>query len=287
MAFPLQVEGATFLRFAHDGALLVVTEQALVKIDAKTSKQKQLIAINYGGPLEVAGKRALVGADKKVLHLDLAKAKPAEIAKLSTTGDGACSIALSPDQRFVLVVGSDEGGTLKCFELGKPRALYTIGSVRYARTVWTPDGTRFVTASCNWSARVKVHDAKRGDTVVDLGDPHHWKSGDEPGPSVDALVMAPSGEHLWFGSRVGVGRLPLVAKANAEWLVRDHNVGPLVLAGKRLWAGCRDGKLLAIDLATNQVETFAVDGEVHDLALSTDGKQLAFIAGDRVHLRAS
>ena len=259
------LEDVSNVRIAAEGDLFVVTSDALLRMDPATGKTRSITKLKYGGVIALGATHVFAGEDKKVLAIALGK-KPKVIAKLSASGEGPMSIAPSPDGRFVLVGGSDEGGTLKCFELGKPRALWTIGGVRYARTAWTPDGKRFVTASQEWSTTIKVHDASaKGSTLVDLGNPHLKKPKDDPGPSVNDVVMEPSGTAL-LGSDEGIGRIELREGANADWLLRNHEVCALALDGSTAVAGCKDGTVLVFDLAKRAItETLSVGAEVHDL----------------------
>src|SRR5258705_13826953 len=107
------------VRIASDGDLFVVRPDALLRMDPRTGKTKKVTVLKYGGALAISSTHVFAGEDKKVLVLALGK-KPKVVQKLSASGEGPCSITPSPDGRFVLVVGNDEGGTLKCFELGKP-----------------------------------------------------------------------------------------------------------------------------------------------------------------------
>ena len=282
-----ELAGASCVRFAPDGALLVGAEAGLFRVDPSTRKPKQLIATDGdAGPIALSadGKMIFVGESKRVLVAKLAK-QPRVSAKLASSGDGVMSIAPSPDGRLVLVVGNDEGGTLKCFELGKPRAKYTIGSVRYAQTAWLPGGSRFLTASLDWSAAVRVHDATKGTVVIDLGDPHPERAdaGQNPGPSINAVAVEPSSGDALLGSDQGVMRLALAAGAEPTWLLRDHEVHALAVGPTRLVAGCSNGKLRTIELRTGKVvATIQAEAGVVSVDVSADGKRLAFVTDGSV-----
>jgi hypothetical protein len=260
------IEDASGVCIAHDGDLFVVRHDALLRVDPRSGKSKKVVPLKYGGVVASNATHVFAGEDKKALAIALGK-KPKVAQKMSASGEGPCCIAPSPDGRFVLVVGIDEGGTLKCFELGKPRALWTIGSVRYAQAVWTPDGKRFVTASSDWNARVKVHDASsKGATVLDLHDPHGPGKPDEPGPSISGFVMDPSGDRVWFGSKLGIASLALAEGAKPDWIVRDRNVTCMALDGTRLIAGTESGWVLVVDRDKREVlETLPTNGPVVDV----------------------
>ena len=279
--------GANCVRFALDGSLLVAADRGVFRIDPATAKARKLFAAKYqAGPLALSadGKTLFVGDDKHV-HVVPIPARPRARAKLTASGDSVMSCAPSPDGKRVLVVGSDEGGTLKCFELGKPRAVYTIGSVRYAQTAWLPDGKRFVTASIDWNAEVRVHDATNGSVLVDLGDPHPSRAdaGDNPGPSIEAIVIEPGG-NAWLGSRYGLAQL--IDGAKPTWRLRDHDVRALALAGSRLAIGCGDGSIHIMELRTTKMlATMPAGAAVLSLAYSRDGKQLAYVIDGAVEWR--
>jgi hypothetical protein len=227
------------VRLANDGSLLVGAMDAVHRVDPRTGKRARWLATPGGaGPIEMSPDRAtaFVGDGKRV-HVVPIAAKPKPAATLSVNGDGVMSIGPSPDGKQVLVVGNDEGGILKCYVLGKSRARYTIGSVRYAKTAWLADGARYVTASIEWNACVRVHDAATGETVVDLGDPYPGAD-DTYGPGVDAIAVV--GEHAIVGSKLGLMKLPL-AGGKPTWLDRGPEVGALALAGDRIVASFGDG----------------------------------------------
>src|SRR5262245_28903618 len=125
-----ELEGAGNVRFTADGALLAIVEAGLVRIErTKTPKPTKLLAIAGGGPIAVSGdrSRAFVGDGKKLHALELKAKKPRTLATMTVNGDGVMGIAASRDGGEVLVAGNDEGGILKHYDVGKPRARYTIG----------------------------------------------------------------------------------------------------------------------------------------------------------------
>jgi len=237
---PIEIEGASCVRIARDGSLLVGAFDAVYRIDPRTGKRARWLATPGGaGPIEMSADRAtaFVGDGKRVHVVPLA-ARPKAAATMSVAGDGVMSIALAPDDKQVLIVGNDEGGILKCYELGKSRARYTIGSVRYAKTRWTADGTRYVTASIEWNASVRVHDAATGETIVDLGDPYP-DADDTYGPGVDALAV--TGEHAILGSKLGLMKLGLAAGSKRTWLDRGPEVGAIAVTRTAIVASFGDG----------------------------------------------
>ena len=270
--------GAVDACFAPDGALLVAADRGVFRVDPRSGKSTKLFAVAYqAGPLALSAGTLFVGDDRRVHVVPLTK-RPRATMRWTAAGDGVMSCSPSPDGKRVLVVGNDEGGTLKCFERGKPRALYTIGNVRYAQTAWLDD-TRYVTASIEWSAAVRVHDAASGAVVTELGDPHprRTRAGSEPGHSIDAIAIEAGA--AWLGSRHGLARLALVARAKAKWLVTDREVSALALAGPRLAIGCRDGSV-SILKAGKIVSTVRAGASVLAVALSSS--QLAYVTDNAV-----
>ncbi len=196
-----------------------------------------------------------------------------ELAVLSQHTDRVVAIAFSPDGTRLVTASADgtallwdiKGVTRSEREPSRPPPTATLSRHEKSLTtvIFSPDGTRLVTASADGTAR--VWDAQTGSEVRILAG-HQ----DE----VNAVAFSPAGNHIATASADGIVRLWNVANESEAIVLAGHTAGVNTLAFSP------DGTLLATAGADNTARLWLIATGEEVAILSSHTDSLTAIAFD-------
>jgi hypothetical protein len=191
----------------------------------------------------------------------------------ASAGEGPSCVAPSPDGRGVIVVGGDEGGTLKRHTIGVKRATQNLGGFRYGQVAWLDD-RQFVSATAPHHRTVLTLHSADGARLMALGDT------DSGGPvcvrdgnvcigtraGVFSVALKPSTglahtTPLWTGGAVHA----LTASGSDVFIASD--VGVFVVDAAGAARQLDDTPAIAVAAHHTQVAVVGADGSVVVLRL--------------------
>jgi RNA polymerase sigma factor (sigma-70 family) len=189
-------------------------------------------------------------------------------------------VVLSPDRRTVAVAEDD---ALKLWEWSTGRELRRFENKRktvFTRAAFSPDGT--ILAAGGFSG-LSLWEAATGKSIADL----LWPQTESQG--VSALAFAPDGKTLAWARTDGTIQFWTADPGAKAPSFRAHDGGVEALAyspdGRTLISAGKDRTVCLWEAATGKevrrIEGMGVSHEVLGMALSPDGRTLAWTIGDR------
>ncbi len=236
------------------GELYAVSHQMLHAIDDDTRplySAQDVLGLALEPTLDES--KLLIGDGIFVFLYDLESEEI--VSRWRSSGEGPGCISPSPDGSHFIVVGSDEGGTVKRFEFGQKRARKTRGSLRYGQIAWLDDET-FVCLSSSHQAWLSTldHELKGEETIGSLA-------------HTSRCIAVTDGDVL-VGSPKGLAKVSLHPLKSTTWWNGPEATALAICDDGRLAVGTRDG--LFIVSANGKRKKQLGRGEITVVAVSSD-----------------
>lgn len=283
----LEVLNTVAKKYTHSiapaGSAFAVFDANVVRlVDPKDGRELQSLT-GHGGMIHDSGWSrdgrlvATSGYDETVRVWDAATGK--QILNCRPLASFACSVAFSPDGKWV-AAGSSDDGQLKIVEVAtgkKIREIQTPDTALYALE-FTPDGTHLI---------VNHTVLNRGDTSVriyKLSDATEVKTAIK-GPAT-SFALSRDGRSFAYSTPRGTLLLLETAGWTEQRQFDGHQTGAASLAfhpcGRFLASSGRDGAVRIWDVDTGkQVNTLPIKGEVDSrLAFGAEGNTLVVATAD-------